>query len=201
MTLSRLALAILCLAVSAGCGTRENLKPGTTLESLSNDAVVVMGVRPRVRVEFNKGDVQGENVSVSALALTAWPESGYIVGKVPVRTGNEVIFLSAVLPEGYGLRPQYYLPCRGTKALTFETPPGKVVYVGDVSFNIRGQESEVAYTHDFEAAKEFIGKTYPDLMPALVSQPPTPRYMMDDLCRNLRERATIVIPVFVPGGR
>lgn len=165
----------------SACVRQGNLERGTTVADLGDDSVIVMGVKPRVHVTLVEGvaDHATVNVPFSARGLAAFPENGYIVGKVSARTAEKVHLLYNIRPAGYGPFSLQYVPCN-EQTVTFETTAGKVVYVGDITLESHGKGAAVRSSNDFEAAKRYIGEAYPHLLSALISKQPTFRILTNN---------------------
>lgn len=171
MILRRALMVLLVTPALAGCITYSNLDRRTSLDDLRGDAIVVIGVDPRYRIHVTKGSVAGELWSASPAAfvtLNVFPEGGYVVGRVPARSGNEGYYVGAILPEGIGISVPMYGPCNGDSAATFEAPAGTVTYVGNIAYGEAESTLAVTYSNDFEAAKKYMTTQYPHLADAMV---------------------------------
>lgn len=180
----------------SGCVTHENLRTSTPLSDLSGDSIIVMGVSPDYQVEIGKGFANGNTVTTSSApgALAVYPKDGYIVGKVPARTGSEVHLLVAIRPKGYGMFEPLYMPCNGEQTPTFEAPAGKVIYVGDITLGHYDKKNiALRYSSNFNAAKAYIAKNYPELSAALVKGPIVLRSIAHHSCAPFHVPVRIIM--------
>ncbi len=163
--LSTAALAVLL----SGCVTFSGLDPNSNYSDVGDSAIVVLGVSPRYRVHIFEGDRVGDKWSRDTVMtkLNVFPEDGYIVAKLPARTGTANYGIGAVLPQGIG--GKVFLPCKGQRTLTFDAPSGKVVYIGDIKLAEIGPQVRYEASSDFEAARAHVKARYPLLADKLVS--------------------------------
>ena len=189
--------ALFFALATAACVTHGNVPRGTSLSDLGGDSVVVMGVTPRYRVEIGKSFAADDKLEISVWppeALSSYPEGGYIVGRVSARTGRELHHLAAILPEGYGLFARQFMPCNGEETATFEAPPGKVIYVGDVTFSEVNEKLAVRYSSNPEAARQYLAEAYPELVTSFESQPFVLRTISNRGC----DPTHITVPIYLP---
>lgn len=168
MNCTLLSTAFLAVLLS-GCVTFSGLDPKSNYSDVGDDAIVVLGVSPRYRVHIFKGERLGDkwNRDQIMTTLNVFPEDGYIVAKLPARTGASNYGVGGILPEGIGGR--LFIPCQGRRTLTFDAPGGKVVYVGDIKFVEAGSKVHYEASLDFEAARAHLKSRYPLLADRLVS--------------------------------
>jgi hypothetical protein len=160
---------LLVLLDVAGCVSYSNLKGDTAADPNSQDAIVVMGLQPRYRVAIARGSINAEGrVRVGGMAtLNVFPEDGYVVGRVPAASSPDEYHLQLILPQGIGAFVPAYFPCGDERVLTFEAPPGKVLYVGDVEFSTVPGKLELRYRVDIDGAKIYVKEHYPRLVDRL----------------------------------
>jgi hypothetical protein len=159
-------LSTLMLSSLSGCITMSNLPRTEAGPTSSDETIVVLGVQPRYRVALSKGTANGESWSLDQLSLAttnSFPENGYIVVKVPSRTGSDTYGISQILPEGIGGFVPRYVPCNGQGIITFDAPAGKVVYVGDIEYARDGDKLRYIYSSNPEQARRFVAEQYPAL--------------------------------------
>jgi hypothetical protein len=164
---SALLLPAIAFSLLSGCVTTSNLATGNGSASVDmSESVVIIGVTPRYRVALVKGTPHGDSWSRdhSSVATTnTYPDDGYIVVKIPARSGTGSYGVGQILPEGIGGFAPQYVPCTGHTLVTFEAPAGKVTYVGDIQFSINGQTARYQYSHNLEQARRFLSSKYPAL--------------------------------------
>jgi hypothetical protein len=153
--------------------------PSNTPVSINDDeAVVVLGVNPDFKVSFKNGTTEDSGWSIDNYSLSAtsnFPTNGYVVVKVPSRTKAETYGLAQVQVKGSIVG---YLPCRGNLVITFEAPPGRVSYIGDMFYEKISSEydpsitKKIKYTYSSnpDKAKRFLTENYPQLAPRMEVQ-------------------------------
>jgi hypothetical protein len=125
------------------------------------------------------------------VTTNTYPEDGFIVVKVPARTGGESYGIAQILPEGIGGFTPQYIPCTGHSLVTFGAPGGKVLYVGDIDLQINGREMRYQYSQNTGRAKQFLSQNYPALVNKLESVDAQLLTMSNTNCGP----ATISVPV------
>ncbi len=193
-------LACLAALGLAGCGVAfDNLRQDAVLDDASGDAIVVIGVQPRYRVAIARGLIADGQVAIGgAASINAYPEGGYIVGRLKAATFPSEYHIQLILPEGIGGFVPMYAPCGHESVASFAAPAGKVIYVGDVTFEREGAGMRLRYDEDFAAARAFMQRTYPALAPKLEPQPLATRPIRPYDCQP----AHIPVPIYihVPAG-
>lgn len=130
------------------------------------EAVVVHGMKqPEFRYVFVKGKIengmfqQTKHVGV----MVDKPVNGYIVGKL--EAGDVIALIQAGRTERQdnGGPNSFRLGC-GMPVRVFTVPGGKVSYLGDAAISIvQERELRVAYSDNFQDAKNFIDASFPAL--------------------------------------
>jgi hypothetical protein len=145
----------------AGCISFSGLDPKSNYSNIGEETIVVLGVSPRYRVHIFKGERVGQKWKRDPIMarLNTFPEEGYIVAKLPARTGDENYGVGGILPEGLG--GKLFAPCRGQKTMIFSASRGKVVYVGDIKFVNDGSKVRYETSSNFEAARSHLSTYYP----------------------------------------
>src|SRR6266496_4470357 len=97
-------LGVCIVLVSTGCfGLHQNLAEWSSFSQRDSDAIVVLSVSPRARVKLYPGEIGKYGWrSTTNYSKTAWSENGFVVLKVPPRTGEESYAIVEVEPDGYG---------------------------------------------------------------------------------------------------
>jgi hypothetical protein len=143
------------LAVLSGCANVSNLDPRSDYANFGNDTIIVMGVSPRNQIQVFEGEREDGKWRRKLLnaELAVYPQGGYIVARLPARTGKENYGIGGVVAEGPG--GGLLVPCLGSRVPTFEAPGGKVVYVGDFRL---GSGRRFQTSSDIMAAHAYLKK-------------------------------------------
>ena len=172
MSFSQLRLA-LCLAsllgfLSACTAPTKKVNLENTVSFPNKDeAIVVIGIKSEgfvVTVSPGKVD-ESRMFSVnqwSQPTMVGGPVNGYMVFRATAGDRLAITGVTFNLQNGTpsGTR---YAPCQGGLAFTFIVPAGKVIYLSDVNFTLKGLKTAVDYPYDFEAARRYIDANYDDL--------------------------------------
>lgn len=165
----RMLAAVAMATMLSGCVTFSGLDPKSNYAEVGNGSIIVMGVSPAYRVHIFEGERVGDKWKrdIIATKLNVYPVDGYIVARVPARTGAENYGIGGILPDGIG--GKLFIPCIGRKSLTFDAPAGKVVYIGDVTLAATGRGIGYNATSDIEAARAHLKARFPLLADKLVA--------------------------------
>jgi hypothetical protein len=159
---------------AAGCIPHVNVAPTTVIQS-DSDAYFVMGASPDNYVYWvGAGEiVAGEfhqDTEVGLLPPVMWksggvgyPDHGYLVAKA--RAGATLAVTGIQYENRIGLPGPLMIACT---TYVFTVPPGKVVYVGHLSFTAGNRTYAGRRYVDFAAAKGFVAQHYPLLADRLV---------------------------------
>lgn len=156
-------LTILSVMALSACVSFSGLDPASNYAEIGDSSVIVLGVTPRYRVHIYEGERAGDkwNRDQVMTKLNVYPEDGYIVAKVPARSGALNYGIGGILPNGIG--GGLFTPCLGKSTITFDAPKGKVVYVGDVKLTSTGQTVRYEASSNPEAAMTHIKARFPRL--------------------------------------
>jgi hypothetical protein len=165
----RLSSTAALAVILSGCISFSGLDPKSDYSDVGDEAIIVLGVSPRYRVHISKGDRVADkwNRDQIMTKLNVFPEDGYVVAKLPARSGTSNYGVAGILPEGIG--GKLFMPCQGKRTLTFDAPRGKVVYVGEIKFVEDGSNFHYEVSSNFEAARAYLKARYPLLADKLVS--------------------------------
>jgi hypothetical protein len=190
---TKLAVVVSTLLIS-GCVSFSGLDPPSNYSNFGEESVIVLGISPRFRVHIFDGEKTGDKWirDVIIVKLNVFPEDGYIVAKVPPKSGTQNYGIGGLLPEGLGLSPRMFSPCQGQSTLTFDAPAGKVVYVGDIRFVDKGSSVMFESSYDMEAARAHMRKHFPLLADKL-----TPGIVESRVLANVQCGGS-PIPIFIP---
>lgn len=183
-------LIVISSILVSGCALRPVgvIDEGTTAPS-NAEAVVVHGMKqPEFRYVFIKGKIENgmfektKHVGV----LIDKPVNGYLVGKI--EAGDVIALIQAGRNERQGNGPNSFSLGCGMPVRVFTVPGGKVSYLGDATISIiQDRELRVAYSDNFQDAKNYIDASFPALknrLEPIASQivqykcPPTYQYYM-----------------------
>jgi hypothetical protein len=168
-------VAVSCIGiVAAGCIPHVKVAPAAAIQS-ENDAYFVMGASPENYVYWvGAGEVvSGEfrqATEVGFLPPAMWksggvghPDHGYLVAKA--RAGATLAVTAIQYENWLGLPGPPMIACT---TFVFTVPPGKVVYVGHLTFTAGNRSYAGRRYVDFAAAKAFVAEHYPLLADRLV---------------------------------
>jgi hypothetical protein len=152
-------------ALLSGCANMSGLDPRSDYANFGNDSIIVMGVSSQTQIQVFEGERENGKWRRKLLnaELAVYPQDGYIVARLPARTGKENYGIGAVLAEGPG--GGLVTPCRGAHTPTFDAPGGKVVYVGDFRMN-SGRRYQTSSS--LMAARAHLKRRYPLIADKLV---------------------------------
>ncbi|MDJ0760461.1 MAG: hypothetical protein QNJ19_13795 [Woeseiaceae bacterium] len=182
---------ILC-PVLAGCVFTSNLAPDEQ-QLRDDEAVFILGVRPRLQVQIWDGDDVGEDgwrlPQVRSGVMNHLPENGYIVFKLPATQAGRSYGLGRLIDvEGDGT---VFEPCEDSVTPTFKLQAGAVVYAGDLVYEIKATRVNFRLAVDVKSAQEYLDNNYPVLAPRLVSLPVQLRKVTNGACSP----TTVTIPM------
>jgi hypothetical protein len=188
------ACALVVALFLAGCGIRENIRPGAALEMDSESAVLVMGLSPNYRFHFIRGPVENnvwERPVVDVPEINLSPDSGYLVVKLKPTAATESFGISLVFPE----KGRPYGPCQDSTAPTFGLKGGAVNYVGDLRYTFDGSSLRYEYSLDETKARTFLNANYPGYVDSLQVNPIKLMKVKSTICNQ----RTITAPILIPG--
>ena len=163
---SESVLALALVLGACGCGVRSNLPPGTAIELATDEAALVLGVRPSFHVQI----VEGRSVSDTAWEIdepdvpkgNLAPEQEYIVIKLPPTQNNAEYGVSLVWDEQRDSAP-LISACPGSTTISFGLPPGQVTYVGDLLLQQTARGLSASLSLDAARARVHLSRVYPQL--------------------------------------
>lgn len=164
----RIGWAAGLLALLAGCAS-GGLADRSVSMPTEKESIFILGVSPsHYRVRFFPAEISNGTFDLTAFSIPmvfGLPTDGYLVGKA---SAGDVLVLYVVqnmdrhplLPDNPG-----FYACDGTRAMVFEAPKGKVVYLGDLEFRegSYGQPMQSIYGRDEKAARAYLEKNFPAL--------------------------------------
>jgi len=157
-------------SVLSGCVSFTGLDSGSNYADVGDDAIIVMGVSQPYRVHVFRGERFEDKWLRDQIIvkLNVYPQDGYIVARLPARSGKENYGIGGILPDGIGFTSTLFIPCQGRKTLTFDAPAGKVIYVGDINLEKTAAGIRYAGVSNFEAAQAHLKAHFPLIADKLV---------------------------------
>lgn len=159
-----ISMAGLALLLS-GCASVSGLNPNSDYANFGNDTIIVIGVSGQTQIQVFEGEREDGKWRRKLLnaELSVYPRGGYVVARLPARTGKENYGIGAIMATGPG--GGLLEPCRGSQVPTFEAPSGKVVYIGDFGL-APGRRFQTG--SNIIAAYAHLKKYYPKIADKLV---------------------------------
>lgn len=180
MNIIRILITAAVISMLSACGLfpdRENLKPGADFDSADPGAIVVLGVDPAYQVGVQAMHVLSpttfEQEATGGMAFVIFPEDGYIVAKVKPLKKDERYIIYQIAPQGISASNAIsgegvFFACEGANAPTFDVEPGQVSYLGDIHFQVTGNNLTITHGFNPDAAREFLRNKYPKLADKIV---------------------------------
>jgi hypothetical protein len=155
----------MAMFLCAGCGSMGRLD-GKIKAPNNNESMFVLGLAPdnyRVMIEpgSNKDGTFDRSAWYSA-AFYGGPEKGYVVGKTKAGWTLAVTMVRETA-NATAIAGEDFRPCQGAKTVVFQAPAGKVVYLGNLVYSLRGENLEANYGNDLDGARRFLKSAYPAL--------------------------------------
>jgi hypothetical protein len=172
---SKLAPALVfALAVATGgclIPVLHTVDHNTQFNATSPDAVVVFGFSARLNVWIYKGVDDGVNLHCNqapADVRRARPEEGFIVMRLPARTGKEKYAIGAV---GTDMNIESYPVHANSHVWVFNAEPGKVTYLGALRVAWSDGEPSILADGSVKAsdADDFVTRTFSNIPSHVVS--------------------------------
>ena len=160
-TIFVLVLSLICIS----CTSVGRLSKEATLNS-DQESIFLIGVSPEnYRISVFPGSLKDGRFDQSLLrpaAVFSAAENGFVIGKASVGDTLAITYIRVVNGKD-SLFGVDFEPCRDAKTMIFEIPRGKVLYLGNVDYEIVGNELVAKYSQDIDSAKKFIDENYPNL--------------------------------------
>jgi hypothetical protein len=195
--MNRVIWPLFLVAALTACTSTSRLEKGDTALS-ENESVVILGVSPpRYRVMIFPGSIKDHDgnfyKSVFKNAVFVGPpEDGFVVAKVS--TGDTLALTDVTAVNDKNIATGRFEACGGIRTIVFNAPSrgGKVLYLGDVHYEMADKKLSVKYTSHLDAAKRYIKSNYPALGDR-VEQWNYKIHPVGELCSQ-----TVRIPIYVP---
>jgi hypothetical protein len=161
-----LALKIGCAAIASaasGCAA-TNLDKNAGFNRKSDEAVVILAAPERSTLWLYAGIDDGVNRTCGGFfkpAARLSPEGGFVVAKLPARTGDQIYAIAEMAPgpeANHGLRPT-----TNVKVPVFSAEAGQITFVGGVSLLGVGRSLDLVPNPSVttERAARYLAKSYP----------------------------------------
>lgn len=191
MNIATKLLPVVASLLLVGCGTRQNIRHGESLQLDNDSAVLFLGVDPGYRIHLLRGAV-ADNVwtrpSVDVPEVNLAPEAGYIFVKVKPTTAEKRLGVSLLFPEG-----KAFGPCQDSIAPVFTVKAGTITYVGDLQYQFNSGKLRYDYVVDEEKARSFLKTNYPGLGSMMTTIPMVPMKVNSNFC----DPKTVTIPIYI----
>ena len=185
---------VLNACTSPGGGPLE--KGATAIPA--DESVFILGVSPvRYRVVIASGSIKAHDgwfyrhPSASAVFMGA-PDGGFVVARV--RAGDVLALTSVTAVDDKNVATRRFEACGGIRSIVFNAPSsgGKVLYLGDVDYQMAGDKLSPRYTSNIDAAKRYMDSNYPAFK-GRMEQWSYKVHPVGELC--LQPTTTIYVPI------
>jgi hypothetical protein len=152
------ACVIACGGVTHNLSRTEAIRPSQV------KGILILGVSPAHQVQINIGTNVSDAIwqrDASSPAADLAPEDGYIVIDLDATTAITEYGITLVAPI---VSDYVYWACPDRRTVTFQVPPNRAAYVGDVHFAIEPDAIGTRLTFDAERARRFLQLRYPALL-------------------------------------
>ena len=163
------ALLAACTFLVSGCVSFSGLSPTSNYADFGDNSIIVLGVTRPAGIHIYKGDQVGDSWLRDNLTVTlnTSPVDGYIVANMAPRSGSKLYGIGTIIP-GWDGNFGMLGPCQNDRAMTFQAPAGKVVYVGDLELD---RNAGIRFTAaNIEKARAHLKVRFPLLANRLVQQ-------------------------------
>ncbi|MFZ6646152.1 hypothetical protein ACO0LO_10575 [Undibacterium sp. TJN25] len=123
------------LAAISGCANVSNVNSMEGFLPTVEESILVLGVPQGYKVSLGPGNYVGYKWTQEKPEFDTSntpSENGFVIVKIPARTGQKTYGLVSITPITNDLIPKKLHACNGLEMLTFEAEPGKISYVGDI---------------------------------------------------------------------
>lgn len=144
----------LLVVVLAGCGTAAIIQADFAGPA-SDESLIVLGARPDgIRLHIQPVTLTEQGARAEGFpAINGDVKDGYLVGTA--KAGQHLALMSVYTENGG------YHACGGRRALVFEVPQGKVVYIADAEYDEQGKTMRIRYHNRLKEAQEHVRTRYP----------------------------------------
>jgi hypothetical protein len=160
----RLGLVLVSMCAVA-CAVTHNLSRREAIRPSPVKGILILGVNPKTQVQINVGTrVSGVTWRRDASPPEAdlAPEDGYIVIDLDATDEFTEYGITLISPTDSDYS---YWACPRKRTVTFELPPNKASYVGDIDLELQHNAIGVKLSFDADRAKKFVEQRYPALVP------------------------------------
>lgn len=190
-----LFLATVLTACTSGGGRLEKSDTAIT----ADESVFILGVSPvGYGVEIAPGSIKDHDGRFyrhpfSSAVFVGAPEGGFVVARV--RAGDVLAVTNVMAVNDRNMVTRRFQACAGIRSILFNAPSsgGKVLYLGDVDFQMSGDKLSPKYTSNVDAAKRYMDNNYPAFK-GRVEQWSYKVHPVGDLCSQ-PATTTIYVPI------
>jgi hypothetical protein len=97
-----------------------------------------------------------------------------------------------VVTSAHAILGTAFTPCGDARTVVFSVPHGRVIYIGDLTYDFRGNGLRIIESSNLEAAREHLRTAYPQLADSLEQG----RYDVMPTATSCTQ--TITIPIYLP---
>ena len=180
--MKNICVSLIVVVALSGCATTASQKDINEVLKNKNGGVVIVGVDAKNvepvglagklmekmhSIDIHTAKDDGSTVSLSLVWGT--PDSGivqdgYAVFHLPESRALESYVITRYVASNNHLT----LICKGRETLTFKVKNGEVLYLGNYSINLLSRSYNsvqwtVSRSNDFDAAKTYVSKSFPDI--------------------------------------
>jgi hypothetical protein len=165
MTMLRTFSVVFLVLALSGC-TSTGTVDANAAPPADDHTYYVMGLAPaNVRIMLFKVDVRDGKFRQDPLppaSFVGTATDGYVVGAT--HSGNTLgITQVQVVNSPNAIFAKGFVPCSGAPSVVFTAEGGKVVYLGNVHFDVGETNLKPSFDGDIEAARTYLRAHYPNL--------------------------------------
>lgn len=195
------AIFISAVAMLLGACTSLGVVDKTAALDATQHSIFVLGVAPdNYKISVFPGSVRNgvfrQNPWLPATVYGSG-EDGYLVGEASAGDTLAITMIRVLKDKNSIFGTTFFVPCNGKKTMTFSIPGGKVLYLGNVSYEFAGTFLKVKYSQDIDSARKYMDKNYPNLRGRLESW----KYQLLPTTASCAVGIPIYIPIYIPAGR
>jgi hypothetical protein len=136
-----------------------------TLNS-NDESIFIIGVAPEsYRILIFPGEViDGKFKQNQWRGATVYgaADKGFLVGKAAAGETLAILIVQAAEKKG-ALTTNNFKACSAKKTITFKIPSGKVIYLGNLAYQLDGDLLRVHYHQDLASAQKYMDDNYPSV--------------------------------------
>ena len=153
----KITIYLVIIIVLSGCGISQNVKKGQNFEISPDEAIMVLGFDPEVRIHLVRGKLQGGVIDFPRLytpEINIFPTNGYVIVKVKPTLYLKYLGIVSVFS---GLKP--FVPCSEVPVIQLD--PGVINYVGHLSVGFSsGGRVSLKHTQKNRETADYLKANY-----------------------------------------